>query len=234
MWCQWLYFALLLSSLQLSVGKALSINAIPTLDLRPVPSDDLDDIKAPSFQADSLPLAQTIDHPALRKKLGKYYDPQYMSIGKPRLPHYLANNTNLSQYVVKVTGLDEKTVLPQFKDFKLTGYDGKIYKIGRDSRKKVKRWLSSTTFCRVQYKWIDLSSAIWPRYILQGSCINDRSCSIPPGMTCRGTEYKYKRLLTYTCLIKRSHDKNGKTIVHKRCTWRKFKFPILTRCECKC
>lgn len=233
----WFHFVCLIiwiANFHDGASGSLPIGPKPSFDPRPVPSDDLNDLHVPYFKPDSLPPIHAINHQALKKKLGKYYDQQYMSIERPSLPPYLANTTNLSQYVVRVTKLDEKTVLPEYKDFKLIGYDGKIYKIGRDSRKKVKRWLSSSTFCQVQYRWMDLGLAIWPRYILQGSCVNQRSCSIPPGMKCRGTVYKYKRLLAYSCLIKKSLDRNGKTIVHKRCNWRKFRFPILMKCQCKC
>lgn len=61
-------------------------------------------------------------------------------------------------------------------------------------RRKLVQFLWAYTSCPVIEKWRDLGIRFWPRWLKEGQCHSERSCSIPPGMTCKPSEAEYKVL----------------------------------------
>jgi len=87
------------------------------------------------------------------------------------------------------------------------------------TRLLVQKYLAAYSYCPVHYQWRDLGLRFWPRWIREGDC-NDgqgttgymkkngndarendvtRSCSFPPGMTCKPQKSSIKTILWWHC-----------------------------------
>ncbi|KAK2820275.1 hypothetical protein Q5P01_023234 [Channa striata] len=150
----------------------------PFLRLRPSPSDHLPVpglIEEPDPEYD--PREQDLAERTLRKKLGSNFDPNFMSISSPMLVNLTAQDNQ-----VKLQGPMPNDI--KKLDLTETPY-GKRVKVGKKARRKFLQWLWTYTHCPVVYTWKDLGVRFWPRYIKEGNCFSERSCSFPEGMSCK-------------------------------------------------
>ncbi|KAG5854628.1 hypothetical protein ANANG_G00039840 [Anguilla anguilla] len=148
------------------------------LRLRPSPSEHLPvpDLKEdPDPEYD--PREQDLVERTLRKKLGSYFDPNFMSIGSP-----VSVNQSVQETQVRLPGPIPNEI--KKLDLSETPY-GRRVKVGKKARRKFLQWLWTYTHCPVVYSWKDLGVRFWPRYIKEGNCFNERSCSFPEGMFCK-------------------------------------------------
>lgn len=186
------------------------------LRLRPSPSEHLPvpDLKEdPDPEHD--PREQDLSEKTLRKKLGSNFDPSFMSIHLP---------TQLN-----ASAPPELPRLPMSADLKKlnlteTPY-GRRVKVGKKARRKFLQWLWMYTHCPVLYTWKDLGVRFWPRYIKEGNCFSERSCSFPEGMSCKPVKSVTKTLLRWYC--------QG-FLRQKYCTWISVQYPIISECKCSC
>lgn len=186
------------------------------LRLRPSPSEHLPvpDLKEdPDPEHD--PREQDLSEKTLRKKLGSNFDSSFMSI-------YLPTQLNAS-------APPELPRLPMSADLKKlnlteTPY-GRRVKVGKKARRKFLQWLWMYTHCPVLYTWKDLGVRFWPRYIKEGNCFSERSCSFPEGMSCKPVKSVTKTLLRWYC--------QG-FLRQKYCTWISVQYPIISECKCSC
>lgn len=186
------------------------------LDLQETPNKDLD------------PDLETLDVKELLDKMSSDYDNQYMSYTLPR--EMLANPNGTLEYEFK-NGQRPRGPMPadfqmlEHRSMKLSE-DGPEIKLRASlkTRRKLQKFLWAYSYCPVRYKWKELSSRFWPRYIRTGACESKRSCSIPSGMTCQPSKISHIKLLRYYCPYS----------YKKSCTWIKIEYPILTECSCGC
>ncbi|XP_052452628.1 noggin-2 [Carassius gibelio] len=186
------------------------------LRLRPSPSEHLPvpDLKEdPDPEHD--PREQDLSEKTLRKKIGSNFDPSFMSIHLP---------TQLN-----ASAPPELPRLPMPADLKKlnlteTPY-GRRVKLGKKARRKFLQWLWMYTHCPVLYTWKDLGVRFWPRYIKEGNCFSERSCSFPEGMSCKPVKSVTKTLLRWYC--------QG-FLRQKYCTWISVQYPIISECKCSC
>lgn len=194
---------------------------------RPHPSDSLPVgriIENPDKSFD--PRTSDLDNRKLRKMLGDKYDKNFMSINRP-MEHILRRNGSISYKVKDGRPLGRK---PDYiKSFgspvRLGDKRKAILRIKQRTKRKLQKYLWSYTNCPVVYKWSDLGVRYWPRWVNEGSCYNGRSCSIPPGMSCK------KKLSTYITIFRwicKDWKKNGD------CSWIYMQYPIITECACSC
>lgn len=194
------------------------------LRLRPSPSDHLpvSDLKEDP-DPDYDPREQDLSERTLRKKLGSHFDPNFMSVGAPAVAAAAASAGNHSAAPdVKLQG-----PLPnELKRLELseTPY-GKRVKVGKKARRKFLQWLWTYTHCPVVYAWKDLGLRFWPRYIKEGNCFSERSCSFPEGMSCKPVKSVNKIFLRWYC--------QG-FLRQKYCTWIQVQYPIISECKCSC
>nr|XP_033819516.1 noggin-2-like [Geotrypetes seraphini] len=192
----------------------------PYLRLRPSPSDNLpvkDIIEHPDPEHD--PKEQDLDDRTLRKKLGSNFDPSYMSVVAP-----VQVNLSIQDplHRLKVPGSlpgDLKKL-----DLSETPYGGRL-KMGKKARRKFLQWLWAYTYCPVVYTWKDLGGRFWPRYIKEGNCFAEKSCSFPEGMYCKPVKSVTKTFLRWYC--------QGWSR-QKYCTWIPIQYPIISECKCSC
>ncbi|KAG9349908.1 hypothetical protein JZ751_026261 [Albula glossodonta] len=170
------------------------------LRLRPSPSEHLPvpDLKEdPDPEHD--PREQDLAERTLRKKLGSYFDPNFMSISSPLLVNQSVQDTQ-----VKPPGPIPNEI--KKLDLSETPY-GRRVKVGKKARRKFLQWLWTYTHCPVVYSWKDLGVRFWPRYIKEGNCFNERSCSFPEGMFCKPIKSITKTFLR--ALDKRTEWRGG-------------------------
>lgn len=188
------------------------------LRLRPSPSDHLPvpDLKEdPDPEYD--PREQDMTERTLRKKLGSNYDPNFMSISSPLLV-----NLSVQETQMKLQGPMPNDI--KKLDLTETPY-GKRVKVGKKARRKFLQWLWTYTHCPVVYSWKDLGVRFWPRWIKEGNCFNERSCSFPEGMFCKPVKSITKTFLRWYC--------QG-FLRQKYCTWIPVQYPIISECKCSC
>ncbi|XP_053936630.1 noggin-2-like [Cuculus canorus] len=184
--------------------------AQPFLRLRPSPSDNLpvkDIVEHPDPEYD--PKEQDLDERTLRKKLGGHFDPGFMAVAAP------GNASGAS-------GAARGRALPA----ELRRLEpGPRLRLGKKARRKVLQWLWAHTRCPVLYAWKDLGVRFWPRYIKEGNCLAERSCSLPEGMFCKPVRSVTKTFLRWHCQGWSSQ---------KYCTWIPVQYPLIAECKCSC
>lgn len=176
------------------------------------------------------PDVDRLDEYELLSLLDTDYNREFMSLRQPL--DMILNPNGTLHYQFKKTSQPSQADMPveiqalSAKEVPLPK-DGPALRIKFSKKKKAKlqRFLWAYSYCPVRYKWKKLSIRFWPRWIKTGSCDNQRSCSIPAGMTCQPTQMKNIRILRYYCPIPGS--KNS-------CQWIKFEYPILEKCTCMC
>ncbi|XP_041063000.1 noggin-2 [Cetorhinus maximus] len=192
----------------------------PYLHLRPVPSDSLpvvDIIEHPD--PDNDPKDNDLDERTLRKKLGSHFDPNFMSITLPQLEDSPSRDPNSRFKPLGAMPNDIKRL-----DLSETPY-GRKMKLGKKARRKFQQWLWSYTYCPVMYTWKDLGGRFWPRFVKEGNCYNERSCSFPEGMLCKPVKSISKTFLRWYC---QGWSKP------KYCTWIPVQYPVISECKCSC
>ncbi|KAG2456009.1 noggin-2 [Polypterus senegalus] len=192
----------------------------PYLRLRPSPSDNLpvvDIIEHPDPEYD--PREQDLNEKLLRKKLGSNFDPNFMSVSAP-----LHANHSVQEPLHKFRLPGPMPSEIKKMDLSETPY-GLRMKIGKKARRKFLQWLWTYTHCPVVYAWKDLGVRFWPRYIKEGSCFSERSCSFPEGMFCKPVKSVTKTFLRWYC--------QG-FLRQKYCTWIPVQYPIISECKCSC
>ncbi|CAH1277769.1 NOG [Branchiostoma lanceolatum] len=199
----------------------------PFLHLRPRPSDDLpvlDLIEPPNSEFD--PKEADLDVQILRKLLGRQYDPYYMSIEHPD-PSTLNANCTLNGESNEGNRCKPPGPKPRWIDDLDVGTfpNGRKVKLNKRSRRKFKMWMWSLTHCPVVHSWKDLGVRFWPRWVKEGRCSTGRSCSFPPGMTCRPSRSVMKTFLRFHC--------QGWGKQHN-CNWIKIHYPLIAECSCSC
>ncbi|XP_059834604.1 noggin-2 [Hemitrygon akajei] len=192
----------------------------PYLHLRPVPSDSLpvlDIIEQPD--PDNDPKDSDLDERALRKRLGSHFDPSFMSI---TLPEVDASVSRESGHRFKPLGALPNDI--KRLDLSETPY-GRRMKLGKKARRRLQQWLWSYTYCPVMYTWKDLGGRFWPRFVKEGNCYNERSCSFPEGMLCKPVKSISKTFLRWYC---QGWSKP------RYCTWIPVQYPVISECKCAC
>lgn len=205
---------LLLCTLLSAHGTA----AQPYLRLRPSPSDHL---PVPGLKEDPDPeydpREQDLTETTLRKKLGSHFDPNFMSIHLP---------TQLNASAPPDVPGPRSPMPVELKKLDLTETPyGRRVKVGKKARRKFLQWLWTHTHCPVLYTWKDLGARFWPRYIKEGNCFSERSCSFPEGMFCKPVKSVTKTFLRWYC--------QG-FLRQKYCTWIPVQYPIISECKCSC
>ncbi|CAI5792235.1 noggin-2-like [Podarcis raffonei] len=193
----------------------------PYLRLRPSPSDSLpvkDIIEHPDPEYD--PKEQDLDERTLRKKLGSNFDPSFMSVAAPAQ----ANNLSASDALHRFKGLGPLPNELKKLDLGETPYGTRL-KMGKKARRKFLQWLWAYTYCPVLYTWKDLGLRFWPRYIKEGNCFAEKSCSFPEGMSCKPVKSVTKTFLRWYC---QGWSKQ------KYCTWIPVQYPVISECKCSC
>ncbi|CAG0891407.1 unnamed protein product [Cyprideis torosa] len=158
----------------------------------------------------------------LRKKLGKMFDSDFMSVQRPLDSHwhpegvvefpYRKNKHGKirPQKGVSTNEIDELDIehllLP----------DGTVEetKVGSKLERKFKKLLWAFTYCPVLYQWKDLGVRFWPRWIKLG-------------MTCQPKKdgFLNKLILRWHC-----RDWNHR----QGCQWISVNYTIISECECRC
>ncbi|XP_049329977.1 noggin-2-like [Astyanax mexicanus] len=208
---------LLLLPLLLPLPCAHPAAAQHYLRLRPQPSDhlpvpDLKEVPDPEYD----PREQDLSERTLRKKLGSHFDPGFMSIGAPQ-------HLNVSTRAVPPP---PGAVPADFRKLDLTATPyGARLRLGKKARRKLVQFLWTYTHCPVLYGWKDLGVRFWPRYVKEGTCFGERSCSLPEGMFCKPVKSVTKTFLRWYC--------QG-FLRQKYCTWIPVQYPIISECKCSC
>ena len=192
--------------------------------VRPNPSDDLP-VSPPLYPADKqlLPSGSELDPERLQSLLGTELDPAFMSTSRPLEAVLRPNGT----YVYDLNARQMARAMPQdLQDLRLPHLPERrarrLRPRGRRSRRALSRYLAAYTFCPVRYQWRDLGDRFWPRWLREGSCTTERSCSVPEGMSCKAQDSETKTVLWWHC--------RGR----KKCSWIRIGYPIITKCSCSC
>lgn len=181
------------------------------LRLRPSPSEHL---PVPGLKEDPDPKydprKQDLAERTLKRKLGRNFDPVFMSINSPPV-------------VENRTALEAQSRLMGPIPNQLKQLD--LVTVGKKARRKFTQWLWAYTHCPVGYVWKDLGVRFWPRYVKEGQCLNERSCSFPAGMFCMPDKSVTKTFLRWYC--------QG-FLQKKYCMWIQVQYPIISECKCSC
>ncbi|TSO57265.1 Noggin-2 [Bagarius yarrelli] len=199
------------------------------LRLRPSPSEHL---PVPELREDPDPeydpREQDLYERVLRKKLGSGFDADFMSVSAPA---QIINSTNTTSTTASPGSLSyahaPSGVMPaeiRRLDLTQTPYGLRV-KMGKKVRRKFLQWLWTHTHCPVVHVWKDLGARFWPRYVKEGHCFSERSCSLPEGMFCKPARSVTKTFLRWYC--------QG-FLPQKYCTWIPVHYPIISECKCSC
>lgn len=210
--------------MEMKVSSALVLCASVTVHLalaqiqlrvRPSPSDhlpvpDLHEDPDPALEPGERDLAPRL----LRRKLGSSFDPVFSSIGAPT-----AGN---GSEITREDGIGLTGAIPrEFQQLDFTGL-----KAAGKTERRVRRWLWSYTRCPVLSVWKDLGARFWPRYVKEGQCLTERSCSLPEGMFCKPVQSVSVTLLRWHC------QQGSRALKH--CAWIRARYPVISQCGCAC
>lgn len=189
---------------------------------RPVASDQLPLVNLVE-EDDELrdPKASDINTTQLRQQLGAAFDAHFMSLEKPR--------RRADKLRTQFINGRPRGRRPHFLRLLRSGrrQDGRKIRLNvpKSVRRKIQKFMWNLTFCPVRHSWKFLGPRVWPQWIKEGSCYSKRSCSVPPGMTCKQRTHTYKTFLRWHCDdFQRRHH----------CRWIEFLYPIITGCSCSC
>uniref|UniRef100_T1JNT9 Noggin n=1 Tax=Strigamia maritima TaxID=126957 RepID=T1JNT9_STRMM len=149
--------------------------------------------------------------------LGPFFDPQWMSVEKPKI------------LVVNQLDVDASPQSKLRTDFKKLNFTAVL---PEDNITALEEWFLKKVSCPVQFTWHDVGPLFWPRWIRRGNCFNDPNvpCSWPPGMQCVPAESSTIQVLRWVCTRRRSTDG---TFSHK-CQWIRVPYPVTAECFCSC
>lgn len=188
------------------------------LSLRPSPSNKLPVhtlVEVPDPEYD--PRETDLNEQTLRKKLGSHFDPGFMSVSAPP-------QLNATTHAPLPPPPGPLPLHFRRLDLSATPYGARL-RTGKKARRKLVQLLWTYTHCPVLYRWKDLGVRFWPRYIKEGTCFSERSCSLPAGMTCQSDKAINKTFLRWHC--------QG-FLRQKYCTWIPMQYPIISTCKCSC
>lgn len=153
--------------------------------------------------ADDLPPKKRMKKKKLFKRLGDYYDPEWMSVNQPEEALHQVAAVNLSA--------DSNLVREMSKvNLTLTHPNGSVVSVDAGLVEAVQGWLINRASCPIHYVWVDQGERWWPRWLRTGVCVDDTPCSWPPGMHCVPAENTVIHLLWWHCKIRKSYKKAWK------------------------
>ncbi|XP_070580821.1 noggin-2-like [Ptychodera flava] len=204
-----------------------------------------------SFDTSQAPKARDLRAKKLKKKLGKDFDPDRMSIDEP------SDKSETETTVVSDTLKQQVSEL----DFSYVDDDGNPVTMDEQTVEHMQNWLAHKAACPVQDHWVHVGQLFWPRWVKVGQC-NEQMCSWPEGMACQPGKYTDIHLLLWYCPPpSRSGDsvrpaikpnprekrdagggggggekkkKKGNKKDKKKCKWIKVPYPLITECTCQC
>nr|XP_004650651.2 noggin-like [Jaculus jaculus] len=102
----------------------------------------------------------------------------------------------------------------------------------RDAARALRRWLVELASCGLTSAWVDLGPVFWPRWVRHTDCdTSPRSCSWPPGMTCRPAQTTHIQLLAWHCWLRPGLPPGPEP---QQCAWRRVLYPVVAACKCSC
>nr|QKV26406.1 noggin [Lottia goshimai] len=182
----------------------------------------------------------------LLKRLGKAYDENWMSITQPVHIHEIVSNKIDHKLVAEARNVNFTT--PGLPNSKQPNITSAMLSVFQD-------WLIQRGSCPVHFLWEDLGLNFWPRWVKRGFCVDEDSCSWPPGMHCVPAEGKRIRLLRWQCVPRfrrngpfkpnrKTKDDQQNTTEPKvkkekrkygmKCKWMKIPYPVTDECFCSC
>nr|ACO06228.1 noggin-like protein 3 [Schmidtea mediterranea] len=123
----------------------------------------------------------------------------WISITKP---HQLYQSSNEPENVSK-----RMRFLVKMKNITLIDKNGFKINISKTILTSIQQWLIEESKCQVEYHWQELNETYWPRWVKKGLCVNIKSCSWPPGMSCSPNSYRKLSLLQWICAEDKSKEK---------------------------
>ncbi|XP_046337219.1 noggin-2-like [Haliotis rufescens] len=187
----------------------------------------------------------------LMKRLSGDFNKNYMSVERPSI---------VNEIIVQQVQ-DETVDAVQSLDIDLTDINGLQLQLNQTVIQAMQSWLVRRASCPVHYRWEDLGSFFWPRWIKRGECVGTPSCSWPPGMHCIPTKSRRIKILRWHCRPWRGGRGRGRrpsrhggntdddsndtetwvrphrgrhVKLGKRCKWVKVPYPITDSCYCGC
>ena len=186
-----------------------------------------------------LPKGNQLKVKKLLRRLGRHFDPEFMSVDKP------GNSEEQDKLTFSMDSHDIKAWL--YKHNIGNSVDKQIFEM-------LVKTLQQTSSCKIQNDWEDLGKLFFPRYIKTGTCISRGSCSWPSGMRCQPSDVKVLRVLRWRCKRKRrvsiksknpNRTKDGKIMKTKiklssqkfgklKCNWKLIPYEVTIGCSCQC
>jgi len=217
------------------------------LRLRPMPDDDIDGLPILPLDVSTVgdrqlgPTSRDLEPRTLTALLGEEFDIEFMAITRPTDSLAHPNGTYVYDASAVTRGFAVR--LPRLRGFRIPGSPDSVGRIaikGRAARRRAQRYLAAYSYCPVFARWRDLGRRFWPRWIREGSCRGDqraRSCSVPPGMTCRPYRSATKTVLWWHCRTSsrgRPAQASSSLSSSPTCGWIPIKYPIIIACKCSC
>jgi len=217
-------------------------------NFRPTPDDDVDSLPVLPLGVGAggdrqlAPTSRDLEPRTLMSLLGEEFDIEFMAITRPADSMAHPNGTYLYDTSAAINrGFAVR--LPRLRGFRIPGSPDSVSRVtikGRAARRRAQRYLAAYSYCPVFARWRDLGRRFWPRWIREGSCRGEqraRSCSVPPGMTCRPHRSATKTVLWWHCRTP-SRGRPGQAASalasSPACGWIPIKYPIITACKCSC
>lgn len=222
-----------MAQLQQHQGGHQGQDVKPPLLLRPLPSDDLpviDLVEPVGHLYDPGP--EDLDPVNLQRILAGHFDPKFMAVQRPKESYLHPNGSLKPGFRLRKGRLVPARPMPRelqkirLKNIELPGGLRVRLDMGRRLRRKMRQLLWTYTYCPLVYRWKDLGLRFWPRWIREGRCYKSRrSCSFPPGMSCREKSSTEKTVLRWHC---------RDWAQRRQCRWILATMSILVECSCSC
>lgn len=186
-----------------------------------------------------VPQGKQLKEKRLRRRLGNDFDKFWMSVDEPA--EESEDISVIGPNYVRLQILQDIENFTKSYKFQIENTTDIV-----DETVSFFRKMMSYGSCKVNYKWEDLSILFWPRWVKQGSCNTEVSCSFPSGMYCSAAKSKVIKLLKWTCKRKRKGSKRQKKknkpedrqkknrFPGVKCRWKKVPFPVTAECICTC
>ena len=215
-----------------------SLSRAVTYNMPTVPLEFWDKVK-------KKPRGRQMKESKLLEKMGKDFDPSWMSIDRPRSnkPYMVTSlpESQVAELMEEVTSLDIENSI---RELLSNEADIKHEPTVRKAVGAFQQWLVKKSSCPVQFQWEDLGEYFWPRYVRKGECQGDskvtgvKSCSWPRGMSCAPADAEVLHLLRWHCRRRRAVDLLGLTTRQKirksyKCRWIKVPYPVTSSCKCE-
>lgn len=195
-----------------------------------------------------MPSANQMKIKKLIRRLGRHFDPEFMSIENPDFSNNVVG-AEKAEHENNLFSGQSRDIIRWLNQHNLESG------ISNQTLHQMAELLGSISSCRVKHEWDELGSLFFPRFVRTGSCVSQGSCSWPPGMTCKPGREKKVRILRWQCKRKRSisnnqrhknRTKGGRTkgsrkrpsrvgIVDKvKCNWKLIPWEVTLDCICSC